>query len=491
MMILRYSPPEILALRSLVTVESELIKVAAELAVLGEVDISRELVTLSFAETQNLTASYRASYRGLNHVWRLTGEWPKQIDEDQKGEDVLASMREIYLSKWSSGLEDALKGQNVHDPQAILDLVEQNDTGYALYGKSKNLVKALELSLKYNSGDKLNALQLNDQTQIKSEDVDATSRDLIIRIGKHWQDKYLLGTLVEAENLWPYYLHGLLRSVLDINAKELKARGEAIFSAFAQRLREGRPSSALSSKSIHDLLTIANENTIRGPGTVHWSAAGDEPPETLFKSPSTASDIASLEDGLGTTLPDDYKTFLQTSNGFIGNDLGDGIFNGYFPDPGLFPAEKVAWVKESYFELPLSMLEIPFEIENLIPPKPEEESKRGPDGKLLWDTPLPLLGRVLNLGARDIDNLWLVEPEFVKRARDVYHEMYERAVDDRQRQKLERAIRDFAGSRQKFDELGWCCIKWSAGGAANMTVYAGFRNYLEDVVERSGRAQWS
>ena len=68
--------------------------------------------------------------------------------------------------------------------------------------------------------------------------------------------------------------------------------------------------------------------------------------------------------------------------------------------------------------------------------------------------------------------------ELVKQARPAYLEMYEKA----KKKIIEEAIEKFAGSKETFEKLQWCCLTWAAGGSATMDGYAGFRRYIEDLV---------
>jgi hypothetical protein len=185
-------------------------------------------------------------------------------------------------------------------------------------------------------------------------------------------------------------------------------------------------------------------------------------------------------------LPEDYKEFLGISNGFgTGDYMKDGIYNGYYPDPELLSTDKVNWNSEPYFQLPVELLDLPYEITRLACSK----TKKTPDETLDFDTSLPLFDRVLEIGARDIDNIWLVRPELVEQARAAYMEMYEKA-DDQQKEIIEKAIEGFVGSKEAFEKMEWCCVKWSAGGAADMSGHAGFRRYIEDLVEDSMEENW-
>lgn len=63
--------------------------------------------------------------------------------------------------------------------------------------------------------------------------------------------------------------------------------------------------------------------------------------------------------------------------------------------------------------------------------------------------------------------------------------------DEMHKKILQRAMKDFAGSMERFMQLEWCCAKNSSGGAATSAVFSSFRSYLEDVVEDSGEDKMS
>lgn len=312
--------------------------------------------------------------------------------------------------------------------------------------------------------------------RLNVSDLDATSMELVKMVATGWGSR-MIDALEVVEELWPYYTRGLLAEAVGISAEELKSKGEDLVREFSARLRTGYVESGLESKTMKELLQIGEKNTLGGPGLQHWEEGGGDIPETMFKQPATSEQISELESRLELNLPPDYKEFLSITNG-LGSDE-DGLFNGYYPDPELFITDKVAWLSDDWIALPFEMLKIPREIEDPYR-KPSET----------WDTAMPLLDRVVHVGNRDIDDLWLVHPELVQKAKSAYLEMLENG-DEMQKKILQRAMKDFAGSMERFMELEWCCVKNSCGGAATMHVFPSFRSYLESVVEDSGEDKMS
>lgn len=240
---------------------------------------------------------------------------------------------------------------------------------------------------------------------------------------------------------------------------------------------------SLSSLSMHDLLKAADHETIHGASAqVWWAEYGEErKPTTLFKDPATESDIAELEERLGLILPDDYKEFLQASNGFGHGEVDDGMHGGFGPEPELLATQKVHWDAAEYFAtLPIELLSLSYEISELVFDTPRRDANRKWIGELEY--PMPLFGPVLSIGSRDIVNLWLVTPELMEKARKRYGEMYARANAE-QRRVIDEEIVKFAGSRDEFEKLTWCTVQWMAGGAAQLTAWKSFRDYIEDNVK--------
>ncbi|KAK8111976.1 uncharacterized protein PG998_008433 [Apiospora kogelbergensis] len=232
---------------------------------------------------------------------------------------------------------------------------------------------------------------------------------------------------------------------------------------------------------MRELLEIGENNTLRGAGVEHWEETGDDVPETYFSQPATEEQISALETRLKIDLPQDYKEFLRITNGFgSGNGLDDGIYNGLFPDPELYTVEKVAWLSEEWIGLPCEFFEIPRELED---PYKNEKGER-----ITWSTALPLFDRVIRVGERDIDDLWLVPPKLVHEAKGTYLKMLENG-DEMQKKILKNAIRDFAGSVEEFEKLEWCFVKNTVGSGPEMNVYSSFRAYLESLIDASAECR--
>lgn len=189
--------------------------------------------------------------------------------------------------------------------------------------------------------------------------------------------------------------------------------------------------------------------------------------ETLFHPPAAETAIAELEKRLGVVLPEDYKQFLRITNGF-----GDGIkgmFNGMYLDEPIHGTENVKWLEEEWIKkLPIELLDIGDGL-GILGTRQFDDSK-----SLCFD-------RVIEIGQFDEQNLWLVPPEEVCRAKKAYLDIYE-SSNDAEKLVMDRIIEEFAGTREAFENLEWCCVEW---GIADLVAYPSLRRYLEERVSRS------
>jgi hypothetical protein len=484
-MSLNVDPPDIYYERDLMVVEQRLLESAAELAILGQIAIARDMVSLYFAETQGRSAYYRTQLRGLNYAWRITGQWPEQIPPEEKAVETFEHLPWKYENRWEK-VPDEAKVVSEAGLNKFLKLLDEGERGNDHF-RGLHLVRALDMSLAIYEEQNKDIPWMKDRSLPAScADLDATSRHLCEQVVEKLDTKGQVEYLTEVEDLWPYMLQGLFTSAeaSPITPNQTKEQGLALLEAFKGRIFTGCEPSHLKDKSLLELLKLGEKNTITGPGKTDRERYGAESPTALFKEPATAAQISDLEQKLETTLPEDYKAFLLLTNGFsTDTNAQNGIFNTYYPDPGLCATTEVAWWEEPYYELPVELLEISRELEHL-----------GYDGKLKyssgnvleWSTPLPLFTRILDIGHRDVENVWLVHPDVVREAREAYKGMREAAIEERQRRLLDRAVREFCGGWEAFEELEWACCRWSSGGAANLVCYPSFRKYLEVLVESSG-----
>ena len=472
-MVLITERKQILQEDDLVVVDQHIIDAAANLAVLGEIDTARELISLFFSETQGLSGYYPVEYSGLNYAWQLTGNWPQHMPEKQKTDGWEDTASYNYNEKWKNLPADA-KELTQDGLEAFMRLSMQEAGVKYMHERdyeSAQLVYALKSSVAIDEG----------RAGGQSETLSDTSLGFLKRMAARLHSKKQIQYLTECPRIWPYLITGALAKAEGISATDLKQEADDLLTAARQRLFEGRqPPNDLPTKSLKELLGVGEYNSIHGPGKRERSEAGWKPPTTFFKDPATEAQIKELEARLDTTLPGDFKSFLSISNGFAADTNADhGIFNGYYHDPSLHSTDKISWIHEPWFELPVELLAVHQDIERLAW---NGTNKNDSAGNMTWDTPLPLFTRILDIGNADVENVWLVHPDVVKEAKEAYHAMNGKG-DERQKRLIERAMREFAGSRKEFEAVEWACVRWSAGGAANLQCYPSFRAYLEDLVE--------
>ncbi|KAF2671965.1 hypothetical protein BT63DRAFT_437870 [Microthyrium microscopicum] len=472
----------------------DLSQYAVELALLGEIDLSRHLVSLLF--TSGAMRPYsRPTFGGLTFAWNQTQDWPQGLLEEASSEAVIEELREQYRTSTLYNLQK-LQNPPPSGDDKVLEMCVAHFQGrwkkHYQVGTWRNeedvkqlLVRALELSLQISEGIPPSSADIQDKqgtenkdgmdqdrSRIKVADLDDISSDILRRLAAGWNYHGQQIYLSEAEHLWPYYMKGLLADAMQISQETVRTRGKAVINAFSKRLREGRKA-ILDGKSIKELLEIGSHNTISGPGLATWAENAVEPPETLFREPATIDEIAKLEERLNIQLPEEYKEFLLISNGF------GGIFNGFFNSAALFSVDEVKWNYEKYFRLPVEVLNLPYEIQDLAD-KIYVREETFPERKQA----LPLFDRVLEIGHEGRDNVWLVQPYLFEQAKAAYQQMYDRA-DAGQKYIIERAMEGVAGSKEDFEKMEWAVITWASGSSANMVGYGGFRRYLQDSIEDS------
>ncbi|KAK4616138.1 hypothetical protein CLAFUW4_10242 [Fulvia fulva] len=504
-MALRTTPEKVTQERDIDHVKGLLCETALELAVLGEVDSARDLLSLLASATGEPVSLFQA---GLSFASRATGQWPVGTSEEAKSQDALSKLRQRCKRDSSHGFPI---GGNVYDESGLKACLEAKDvygadstTGSSAMGKGVRLVQALDISLKLHcSGGPLDPgsqvrrsariASLSDSAADQSPetvsttsarpggvavaDLDAQSAEVVGMIAVRWRAYQQIRYLAEAESLWPYWLAGLLADALSLDRDDLTAKGQALVETFKSRLDHGFVPSILAGKSMKELLDLAAKSSFD-------RMTEDGHPESsrmFFKAGASEEEIEALEGRLQTVLPDDYREFLQITNGFgVGES---GIYNGYFPSPALHATVDVKWDEEEYLQLPVELLQLPRELEQLATSHWKQRSTR-PNGYLDWEGALPIFDRVLELGTLDIYNIWLVHPMLVEQCRNAYHEMY-RNANKKQRKRILLAMESFAGSKGAFEQLHWCCVTWAAGGSACMTAYASFRDYIEAMTLRS------
>ncbi|KAH7113754.1 hypothetical protein B0J11DRAFT_398400, partial [Dendryphion nanum] len=283
------------------------------------------------------------------------------------------------------------------------------------------------------------------------------------RLGEKGQVEYL------AQSLWAWtkMKDGVLAKLIGVDEIKATALIKEVEDAVDERIRHGRV--RIPESSIRETLDQIEKNARMNSDAVNFYVEiHAQHPPTLFHPPASLSLIHEAETRLDISLPNDYKSFLLLTNGF------GAPFNGIIFESELFKIQDVHWIPEdqTYFS------ELELDIFDFAAGYPLQDSS------IIW----PVIGRSLVIGTAHPENMFLIPPTKVKEVQDVVSSILspqEGDPDLRVSQDARRAVKnmveDFYGSVDRFLELEWFVVRWVSGGAASMTGFAGFGDYLREV----------
>ncbi|KAF2257783.1 hypothetical protein CC78DRAFT_432242, partial [Lojkania enalia] len=221
--------------------------------------------------------------------------------------------------------------------------------------------------------------------------------EVLSMIAKRLDANQQIAYLMQSPRAWAMLKDGALVRSLDLDRGKIEEFAREVEGVIDQRLQRGKAD--LPPMTMNRIFETLEYNTITHPESREQFLELDDPaPEKLSREPATAAQIEEKEEELGIRLPKDYKEFLMVSNGF------DAPFGGIIMEPSLFPVEKIRWLgdEEDYFtDLPL---DIPADWTCLC-----HHSER----PLEW----PLVGKAIEIGTMDIDNIWLLPPANVDKVK--------------------------------------------------------------------------
>jgi hypothetical protein len=285
--------------------------------------------------------------------------------------------------------------------------------------------------------------------------------------------------LTQSAKAWELLKDGALAKAVGVKEEKVQELGWKVIETFKTRYESGVQRSGMWDKSVEELVRIISRNSVNNPAAkIFWnemygveveeegSTVGDEgrPLTRILKDPLPLNDIAALEERLNISLPNDYKDFLETTNGM------DESWVGFMVEPALFPASEVRWItkEEEYFtDLTADFLPDSF---NLLM-------------EIYNDEQWPTVGTPLEIGSADINHVWLLPPPKVKEIVSMYLKQRGRSAEIKAL--IENAVMSWAGSLREFENLEWCVITWASGGAADMRAYSSFKAYLVYKAEAS------
>ncbi|KAF2651822.1 hypothetical protein K491DRAFT_696127 [Lophiostoma macrostomum CBS 122681] len=300
---------------------------------------------------------------------------------------------------------------------------------------------------------------------------------IVEAIQKSWTNR-LYDEVPKLRYAWRLLATGVLRGKLGVDEKSLERKGEDAIAAIDKRLRDGPIRRPLESKTIDELIDIIDKNLYdeeydrevsakaRATGTGP-KPAGRQPQlglrNLLRKPPATGDEISAVEKSIGMELPDDYKAFLRTSNGFAEHNQIHYI-------DVIAGTDTLAWKPPLIPEYTLKIL-------------PDFESKVGPD------IPGVELDQVLNLNAMagESDYVYLIKPEYMDEARKRLKDCYEKFADEKMKRIIDMSVRNYYGGWEELESLDWGIMRFEKYYSH---FVPGFRTYLEDLASTSGTFKW-
>jgi hypothetical protein len=492
----KFNPTKILR----TTVDRELMyplyDFAAEFAVLGYLDITRELVGLVNKYAPPYRETVQDLFKPLWLIWHMTGTWPEgkkahvQQFANSGNEEPNTGMREeiseLAEQYETSGWENAgfpEKGEQIYDEirlrsclRKLREFTTSEDewdhsdatTGSMAMSKSSILLKTLEI-----------AAVLRKQGGSHAGEGLPEVDEIMGWIAKRLHANQMITCLTQSAKAWELLKDGALAKAMGVKEEKVQELGRKVIDAFKTRYESGVQSCGMFDQSVEELVRIISHNNANNPAAKSFweemygigeeeegSKDGDEDRllTSILKDPLPRKDIAALEGRLKISLPNDYKDFLATTNGM------GAAWDGFVAEPPLFPASEVRWItkEEDYFtDLRADLL----------------PDSAGSLSKIYDIEEWPRVGTPLEIGSEDINEVWLLPPSKVKEIVSTYLKQRDRSAEIKTL--IENAVTSWAGSVREFENLEWCVMTWASGGAVDMRAYPSFKAYLVYKAEAS------
>lgn len=252
---------------------------------------------------------------------------------------------------------------------------------------------------------------------------------------------------------WDILKEGVVGKVLKVDENAIDAFVDEGCKLIEERFTKGM-SRPYADKTVSELVEILEENhmamqKVDGGGCTpipgSKPGATEEQIESLIKKLAAAKkeDNNNIYTEI-THLPEDYTTFLKSTNGFH-PDINKPPYINFLHDvDGILQDERPELVREmSQWTL------------NLFP---HEYSAHPNDG--FDNIPLTDKASIFTIGeGGDEGNVWLVEPQSVKKALEKFEEAYKHA-SERNRRIYESAALDLYGGLERLRACEWLVITW-------------------------------
>ena len=430
-------PEYVLSIPHLHAVEYCILGLALRFTLLGRIDTARDFTELLYSRPPLQNQEF-VGLRALVPYWRKTrfpARTPDKLKTDTYFNEYIQEKQQENL-QWPHYTPVDRRTEDEAGMTALLSPVSIPYPQFRIPAQTAALDIAIKLAEKRGS----------------EPSHDNKVLEILAAIAERFPNKWEHASLIESPSRVSVFMSGALAKIWGFGDQELDSRAAELLEASRQRFWHGP--STRGPDTLSGLLQSCNDDTVA-------SIALDQEIEniaSLYKPAATEQEILDLEDRLGVNLPDDFKAFLRISNGF------EGIWNGYFPGPPLRSTAEIDWLEYSEYELMIDQLSLTW-MDN----QPELDEL----------VEVPIFTEVICIASEDIYDVWLIPPETTQQMRDYYKRVYD-LVDDHGKRVIERAIDDFAGSWQEWENMEWFCCSWACGGSAQLDSYKSFKAWLEN-----------
>jgi hypothetical protein len=257
---------------------------------------------------------------GLQVMWTIAGKQPTNIPFSFK------NIREIEEENWSRAFYPC--GDNYHRQLLLSKSFEELsnsevffkaiNAGYDHLEKSADILAALPRALKARDAVGSNYAHITFcGALLAARNNFVTEAEYFIKkwgegYSKYWTG-YILAYLMRDRATAQFLLKGLLAPVFKLTPAICERETQEILEALEKRMAEGR-TLVYGNLSWSELLNRISRMAIEQK-TMEFSQEFLQS-ESLSRPPASKEEVKRLEHRLNLTLPEDYRKFLLTSNGF-------------------------------------------------------------------------------------------------------------------------------------------------------------------------------
>ena len=257
---------------------------------------------------------------GLQVMWEVSGKRPDKIPFQMKdiSEIEKENWERNFYPVWNTEYIDKLREKSLDEldghelfVKAIIVAGEQSESNIKILDALKRFIEnSTNDDYTYFQATTCGALLAANQNQ------DELAKYFIREWGKAYLNentKITLSYLMRYRKTASYLQQEILRDVFNTNSNLCKEETEQIIEALTKRMASGRTLvyGALSwSELLNEISKLAIEKK-----TMEFTEDILEK-GTLIKPPASTKEIEATENRLNITLPEVYKEFLLTSNGF-------------------------------------------------------------------------------------------------------------------------------------------------------------------------------